>query len=66
MAKHPLPRAKKNVRTHRKALLFNDAEMEAVLHFFKKYKIRNQSKFFRETIISAILRKIEEDHPTLF
>ncbi|MDR1680179.1 MAG: hypothetical protein LBS12_00115 [Prevotellaceae bacterium] len=53
-------------RTHRKALLFNDAEMAAIVGFCKKYKIVNRSKFFRETIISAILRKSEEDHPKLF
>ncbi|MDR0667448.1 MAG: hypothetical protein LBF90_02375 [Prevotellaceae bacterium] len=53
-------------RTHRQALLFNDAEMAAIAGFCKKYKITNRSKFFRETIISAILRKNEEDHPTLF
>lgn len=53
-------------RTHRHALLFNDAELAAIAGFCKKYKIANRSKFFRETIIAAILRKNEEDHPTLF
>jgi Mor family transcriptional regulator len=66
MPKHPLPKAKKNPRTHRKVLLFNDAEMKAVTDFCKKYKIGKPAKFFRETIIAAILRKSEEDHPTLF
>jgi Mor family transcriptional regulator len=59
-------RKETSVRTHRKALLFNDAEWEAVNSFCKKYKISNQSRFFREAIISSILRKTEEDHPTLF
>jgi hypothetical protein len=57
---------KGSTRTHRKALLFNDAEMDAIVNFCKKYKIVHQTKFFREAIISAILRKTEEDHPTLF
>jgi hypothetical protein len=53
-------------RQHRKALAFNDAENEVIKHFCTKYKISNQSKFFRESIISTILRKLEEDHPKLF
>ena len=53
-------------REHRKALLFNDAEMEAIRSFCKKYKITNEAKFFREAIITTILRKTEEDHPKLF
>jgi hypothetical protein len=53
-------------RSHRKALVFNDAENEVVKIFCAKYKISNQTKFFREAIISTILRKMEEDHPKLF
>jgi Mor family transcriptional regulator len=53
-------------REHRKTLLFNDAEMEAIRSFCKKYKITNQTKFFREAIITTILKKTEEDHPKLF
>jgi hypothetical protein len=53
-------------RKHRKVLAFNDAENEAIKNFCAKYKISNQSKFFREAIISTILRKLEEDHPKLF
>ena len=69
-----MPRAKKDnenkipssIRKHRKAIAFNDNEMSVIQHFLKKYKIQNESKFFREAIISAILKKTEEDHPTLF
>jgi len=53
-------------REHRKTLLFNDAEMEAIRSFCKKYKITNQARFFRESIITTILQKTEEDHPKLF
>lgn len=54
------------VRKHRKTLMFNDSELAVIQHFFKKYKIQNESKFFREAIIATILKKTEEDHPTLF
>ena len=54
------------VRRHRKVIAFNDSEIAVIRHFFKKYKISNESKFFREAIIATILKKAEEDHPTLF
>ncbi|MDR2126446.1 MAG: hypothetical protein LBP63_06430 [Prevotellaceae bacterium] len=57
---------KKTVRTHRQTLTFNDMEMEAITNFCCRYKITKKTKFFREAIISTILQKIEEDHPTLF
>jgi len=53
-------------RTHRKAILFNDRELEAVKMYCKKYKVRSESKFFREAIITVILKQFEEDHPKLF
>ena len=59
-------RIAKLVRRHRKVITFNDRELEVVNAFCKKYKIDNQSKFIREAVISTILRKTEEDHPTLF
>ncbi|AGY53932.1 hypothetical protein BRDCF_p1305 [Bacteroidales bacterium CF] len=40
--------------------------MEAVELYCKKYKVTSESKFFREAIISTILRQFEEDHPRLF
>ncbi|MCK9305205.1 MAG: hypothetical protein PHP30_06695 [Bacteroidales bacterium] len=53
-------------RRHRKSILLNDKELEAVELYCKKYKISSESKFFREAIISTILRQFEEDHPRLF
>ena len=54
------------LRKHRQVLSFNDKEMEVVSYFCRKYKIKSKSRFFREAIISAILRQMEEDHPKLF
>ncbi|MDR1895199.1 MAG: hypothetical protein LBR10_00220 [Prevotellaceae bacterium] len=56
----------KSKRRHKTSLMFNEKEFKVVEHFINKYKIRNKSKFFRESIITTILQKIEEDHPTLF
>ena len=47
-------------------LRFNDFEMSVINAFCKKYGIKNKSKFMRESIITAILKKFDEDYPTLF
>ena len=53
-------------RNYKKTISFNQNEMRVIEHFFEKYNIKNHSKFFRETIVSTILQKVEEDHPKLF
>lgn len=53
-------------RIHQKSILFNRKELNAINHYCRKYKIKNQSKFMRETIIYTILKKFDEDYPSLF
>ena len=53
-------------RSHRAAILFNSREQEAINLYCEKYKIRNKSKFMREAIITEILKRFDEDYPTLF
>ena len=53
-------------RVHRKSILFNKREMQAIEHYCKKYKITNKSKFMREIIITSVLKKLDEDYPSLF
>ncbi|PKP06264.1 MAG: hypothetical protein CVU10_01490 [Bacteroidetes bacterium HGW-Bacteroidetes-5] len=55
-----------SVRKHRKTILFNDKELEAIDIYCKKYKVKSKTKFCREAIISAILKQFDEDHPKLF
>ena len=57
---------KKLKRTNMVQILFNDLEMEALNKYFKKYRISNRSKFIRETVIKAVLKRFEEDYPSLF
>lgn len=64
--KEIVQRIAKLTRKHRKVVAFNDSELEVINAFCKKYKIVNHAKFIREAVISTILRKTEEDHPTLF
>ena len=56
----------KMVRNNRITISLNDKEKRALERFYEKYKIQNKSKFLRETIITAILKRFDEDYPTLF
>jgi hypothetical protein len=53
-------------RTNRLSLMLNKREMRALGIFCNRYRIKNKSEFLRETIIKAILKRSEEEHPTLW
>lgn len=57
---------RKSLRTHRQMFMLNDEEERALNRYITKYKVRNKSKFIRETLMFAIIRQFENDHPTLF
>ncbi len=55
-----------SLRIHKHLFMLNDLENKALERYIKKYKVQNKSKFIRETLMMAILRRFEEDAPTLF
>ena len=55
-----------SLRTHRQIFTLNDEENKALTRYITKYQVQNKSKFIRETLMMAIIKKMEEDHPTLF
>ncbi len=55
-----------SARKNRVSIMLNDEEMKALNRLISTYKIKNKSKFIRETLMTTILKKFEEDHPTLF
>ncbi len=55
-----------STRKNRVSIMLNDEEMRALHRLISTYKIKNKSKFIRETLMTTILRKFDEDHPTLF
>ena len=55
-----------SLRRHRQTFMLNDEEYKALCRYIAKYKVQNKSKFIRETLMFTIIRKMEEDHPTLF
>ncbi|MDR1153934.1 MAG: hypothetical protein LBL04_04425 [Bacteroidales bacterium] len=54
------------LRKNKKSILFNNREMKAIESYCRKYRINNRSKFMREAIITSILKKFDDDYPTLF
>jgi metal-responsive CopG/Arc/MetJ family transcriptional regulator len=57
---------KHSPRTHKYAFTLNDEENKALNRYIEKYKVHNRSRFIRETLMMSIIKKFEEDHPTLF
>jgi hypothetical protein len=57
---------RESMRTHKHLFTLNDAENKVLNRFLEKYKVTNKSRFIRETLITSILKKLEEDSPTLF
>ncbi|MBN2520536.1 MAG: hypothetical protein JXB17_08535 [Bacteroidales bacterium] len=53
-------------RINRYTICFNNHELSAINKFCDKYRVNNKSKFMRETIITEVLRKFDEDYPSLF
>jgi hypothetical protein len=53
-------------RTNRLSLMLNNREMRALGIYCNRYRVKNKSEFLRETIMKAILRRFEEEHPTLW
>ncbi len=60
------PRDEKLLRRNVAAIRFNQREKEAIDLYCQKYKITNRAKFMREAILTEVLRRFDEDYPTLF
>lgn len=53
-------------RVNRLSLMLNNRELRALGIYCSRYRVKNKSEFLRETIMKAILRKFEEEHPSLW
>jgi hypothetical protein len=53
-------------RTNRLSLMLNNKEKRALGIYCNRYRVKNKSEFLRETIMKAILKRFEEEHPTLW
>lgn len=69
MKKKSLPPSKRKAllpRTHRVSFLLNDEEKRVIDHYVEKYGVSNVSKFMREAVVRTVLKRLDEDRPTLF
>jgi len=53
-------------RTNRLTLMLNSREMRALAVYCSRYRIQNKSGFLRETIMKEIVRRFNDEHPTLW
>jgi hypothetical protein len=53
-------------RTNRLSLMLNHREMRALGIYCNRFRVKNKSEFLRETIMKAIIKRFEEEHPTLW
>jgi hypothetical protein len=53
-------------RKKSQSIRFNNRELSAINQYCKKFKVKNKSKFMREAIITEVLKKFDNNYPTLW
>ena len=61
-----MKKSRKSVRKDRFTFLANEEEKRMIDSYLRKYKINNRSRWIRETLITFIIKKLDQDYPTLF
>lgn len=46
--------------------MLNNRELRALNVYCQRFRVKNRSKFLRETILTAILKRFDEDMPSLW
>ena len=46
--------------------MLNDSEFRAFQRYCERYTVSNKSRLIRETLMREILKRFEQDSPTLF
>ena len=55
-----------SVRSERYSFLVNATEKQTIENYLRKYRINNRSRWMRETLITFIIKNLDQDYPTLF
>lgn len=53
-------------RSHRVTILLNDKEKKALDKYCSRYAVANRSRLVREALMRSILKRFDDDAPTLF
>jgi len=64
--RHSLNKEDRLKRNNRLSLMLNNREARALGIYCSRYRVRNKSEFLRETIMKAILKRFDDEHPTLW
>ena len=59
-------KSKLEPRKHKVSIMLNDSEMRALERYCNQYTVSNRSKLIRETLMRNILKRFDNDSPTLF
>ena len=55
-----------SVRNGRYSFLVNESERQTIENYLRKYRISNRSRWMRETLMTFIIKNLDQDYPTLF
>jgi hypothetical protein len=64
--RHTVTKEERLRRNNRLSLMLNNRELKALGVYCSRYRVKNRSEFVRETVMKAILKRFEEEHPTLW
>ncbi len=53
-------------RTNRLSFMLNNRELRALSIYCTRFRVKNKSEFLREVLIKAILKRFNDEHPTLW
>ena len=53
-------------REHKVSILLNESEQRILDRFCERYGVKNRSRLVREALMRALLKKLDNDQPTLF
>jgi len=53
-------------RNSRLSVMLNKREARALGIYCNRYRVTNKSEFLRETLMKAILKRFDDEHPTLW
>jgi len=53
-------------RIYSVVMKLNELEMEALDNYCKKYHVKNRSKLIREALMTTVLKRFDDDYPSLF
>lgn len=56
----------KLLRNNRLSLMLNSREAHAIGIYCSRYRVKNRSEFIRTTIMKAIIKRFDEEHPSLW